>query len=99
MDLIQADGLFGALLESGGGLVAEWYLRSSLLLAAAWLAHWALLRARPAWRVVLWRVVCVAFVALPLATLLLPSLAVPILPAEDPLVIAPRYTPVPYPRV
>ena len=48
-------------------------LRITALLALAWLAHFALARANPRWRVLLWRTVAVGLLALPLLNFGVPS--------------------------
>ena len=49
-------------------------LKITAILSAAWLAHAALVRANPRWRVLLWRVTAVGLIALPSAVWSLPAL-------------------------
>ena len=51
------------------------------ILSAAWLAHLALARANPRWRVFLWRMTAVGLIALPAVSLLLPAMELRILPS------------------
>jgi beta-lactamase regulating signal transducer with metallopeptidase domain len=58
-------------------------LKVTAILSAAWLAHLALARSNPRWRVFLWRVTAVGLIALPAAAWLLPALQIRV---EQPLV-------------
>ena len=51
-------------------------LKITAILAAAWLAHLALARANPRWRVLLWRVTAAGLIALPAAAWSLPALRI-----------------------
>ena len=51
-------------------------LKITAVLIVAWLAHWALTRANPRWRVLLWRVVAIALIALPAVAILPPALKI-----------------------
>ena len=59
-------------------------LKVSGLLALGWIAHFALLRRNPRWRVGLWRGVAVGLAVLPVFGLALPELRLGILPVEEP---------------
>lgn len=56
-------------------------LKLTLLLAAAWTLHFALVRANPRWRVLLWRGAALGLLALPLVMAASPRLDLPLLPA------------------
>jgi len=51
-------------------------LKLTAILSAAWLAHLAIARTNPRWRVVLWRVTAVGLIAMPAVACLLPSLEI-----------------------
>ena len=51
-------------------------LKGTAILLAAWLAHLALARTNPRWRVVLWRVTAVGLMALPAAAWFFPALQI-----------------------
>src|SRR5690349_428468 len=51
-------------------------LKITLLLGAGWLAHFALLRRNPRWRVLLWRGMTVGVLVAPAIALLLPVLKI-----------------------
>ena len=51
-------------------------LKLTAILSAAWLAHLAIARTNPRWRVVLWRVTAVGLIAMPAVAWLLPSLEI-----------------------
>lgn len=65
---------------------ADVLIRVTILLAAAWIAHAALRRANPRWRMLLWRGTAVGLVALPLAMLALPAIDVAV---PKPAVVSP----------
>lgn len=53
-------------------------LKITAVLSAAWLAHLALARANPRWRVLLWRATAMGLIALPVVTGLFPPLEIPV---------------------
>ena len=50
--------------------------KATAILLAAWLAHLALARTNPCWRVLLWRVAAVGLIALPAVAWLLPAVTI-----------------------
>jgi beta-lactamase regulating signal transducer with metallopeptidase domain/uncharacterized GH25 family protein len=67
-------------------------LKISAILAAAWLAHLAIARTNPRWRVVLWRVTAVGLLVLPAIAWLLPGLEIRVLkptPVEEVATVSP----------
>ena len=67
------------------GTVEGILARISLVLAAAWLAHAALARVNPRWRVLTWRVAAVAVLMVPAVTFCGPTISLCILPPEKPI--------------
>lgn len=57
--------------------------RASAALAIAWLAHFALVRSNPRWRVLVWRMAAVALVIAPAMMFWGPALSVGLLPAAQ----------------
>ncbi len=71
--------------------VVDAMLKMTVLLAAAWILHFAIRRGNPRWRVLLWRGAAVGLVMLPLLSVLLPEVSVPVIPREEePLPLLPR---------
>ena len=58
-------------------------LKLTAILSAAWLAHLALARANPRWRIFLWRMTAVGLIALPVVSLLLPAMEIHVLPSPS----------------
>lgn len=63
---------------------AEILLKMTVLLAVAWIGHFALRRANPRWRVLLWRGVAVALVAMPILKGTLPGMKLAVARAPSP---------------
>jgi beta-lactamase regulating signal transducer with metallopeptidase domain/protocatechuate 3,4-dioxygenase beta subunit/Leucine-rich repeat (LRR) protein len=70
----------------------EWIvflLKITGILLAAWLAHLALMRTNPRWRVLLWRIAAVGLIALPTVAWLLPTMKIYVQPrAEEAAIIS-----------
>lgn len=66
-----------------GGPLGESLTRITIVLALAWLAHAALSRANPRWRVLTWRVAAIAVLLVPAMTIWGPAVRLAILPAES----------------
>jgi hypothetical protein len=64
----------GFLLLAGAPAWALVLTKVTLLLAAAWIVHFALARVNPRWRILLWRATGVALLAIPLLALGLPAI-------------------------
>jgi beta-lactamase regulating signal transducer with metallopeptidase domain len=59
-------------------------LKMTAFLILAWIAHFALRRANPRWRVLLWRGVAVGLIAIPVLAATLPPWKVPVVPSRPP---------------
>ena len=85
--LLTASGLLHSLV--GAPVWGVLLLKITAVLSAAWLAHVALKRANPRWRVFLWRVAAVGLIALPAVALFLPAPPIRVRPPDDAAIVVP----------